>query len=380
MKKLLLALLGLAAVAAAPPSPLPHWSIGEAQRLADWLDSAAEDGLAPVAALAPVVRTAIGGRDAAELDRIATSAAVRLLAAERTGCCHASLRAGWHIPADQPAATAEEVTTALARGELETLFAAARPSHPNYLALRRAYAGERDPATRANLAANLDRWRWMPRQLGTRYLLVNAAAFEATLWDRGKEVGRWEVIVGKTRSPTPVFAATITGVTFNPWWEIPPSIAAESVAGLMRRRPAEAARRGYVIQGGRYRQRPGAENALGRMKLVMRNPFNVYLHDTPTQGLFAKDVRAFSHGCVRVGDALGLATTLLSELPGWDKARTEALVAGRKTVTITLAQPLPVYIAYFTAEPDGDGIRYFPDVYSRDKGQPAPGDDETCPR
>lgn len=203
----------------------------------------------------------------------------------------------------------------------------------------------------------------MPRVLGARYLLVNTAAFEATLWDGRKQIGRWAVIVGKTGSPTPVFAATVTGVTFNPWWEIPSSIVAESVGALVRNRPAEAARKGYVVQGGRYRQRPGATNALGRMKLVMPNPYSVYLHDTPSKGLFEQDVRAFSHGCVRVGDALGLATALLATEPGWDRARTDAMVAAGRTATVPMAAPVPVYVAYFTAEPDGEGgIRYFPDV------------------
>jgi murein L,D-transpeptidase YcbB/YkuD len=268
----------------------------------------------------------------------------------------------------------------LARDDLDRLFGTARPSHPFYYSLREAYSRERDPARRATIAANLDRWRWMPRTLGARYLLVNAAAFEATLWEGRKQIGRWAVIVGKTGSPTPVFAATVTRVTFNPWWEIPTSIVAESVGALVRNRPAEAARKGYVVQDGRYRQRPGANNALGRMKLVMPNPYSVYIHDTPSQGQFEQDVRAFSHGCIRVGDALGLATALLAAEPGWDRARSDGMVAAGSTVTVPLAAPVPVYVTYFTAEPDGEGgIRYFPDVYHRDRGVPVPGE-ENCPQ
>src|SRR3546814_10465439 len=113
-----------------------------------------------------------------------------------------------------------------------------------------------------------------------------------------QRLGRWQVIVGKTKTPKPVFAAQVTGVTFNPWWEIPESIVAESVGKLVRTRPAEAARRGYVVQDGRYRQRPGPQNAFGRMKLLLPNQYSTYLHDNPTQSLFERDVRAFSHGCV----------------------------------------------------------------------------------
>jgi murein L,D-transpeptidase YcbB/YkuD len=303
------------------------------------------------------------------------------LQAHRTGCCNASLRTGWRIAGDQsepqPAAA---VAMALARDDLDRLFGTARPSHPFYYSLREAYSREQDPARRATIAANLDRWRWMPRALGARYLLVNAAAFEATLWEGGNQIGRWAVIVGKTGSPTPVFAATVTGVTFNPWWEIPTSIVAESVGALVRNRPVEAAHKGYVVQAGRYRQRPGAGNALGRMKLAMPNPYSVYLHDTPSQGLFEQDVRAFSHGCIRVGDALGLATALLAAEPGWDRARSDGMVAAGRTATVPLAAPVPVYVTYFTAEPDGEGgIRYFPDVYHRDRGVPVPGE-ENCPQ
>ena len=380
MKKLLLIAFACFLSAASVPNQ-PHWQKAQAERLVEWLAAAADDGLVPVSKDAPVVRAAIAAGDSARLDMVATAAAIRLLQAHQTGCCNASLRTGWRI-AGEPlgAEPAAAVAASLAQDDLDRLFATARPSHPFYYSLREAYSHEQDPARRATIAANLDRWRWMPRAFGDRYLLVNTAAFEATLWEGRKQIGRWAVIVGKTRSPTPVFAATVTGVTFNPWWEIPPSIVAESVGALVRNRPAEAAHKGYVIQNGRYRQRPGATNALGRMKLVMPNPYNVYLHDTPSQSLFAQDVRAFSHGCVRVGDALGLATALLSTEPGWDRARADAMVAAGRTATISLAAPVPVYVAYFTAEPDGEGgIRYFPDVYHRDRGTPVPGE-ENCPR
>jgi murein L,D-transpeptidase YcbB/YkuD len=113
----------------------------------------------------------------------------------------------------------------------------------------------------------------------------------------------------------------------------------------------------------------------------MPNGFNVYLHDTPSQNLFAQDVRAYSHGCVRVGDALGLATTLLSAQPQWDRSRVDAAVASGRTQQVALATPIPVYVAYFTAEPDGNGgIRYFPDIYHRDRGASAADDNGQCSR
>lgn len=358
----------------------PHWRMDQAVRLAEWLEAADADGLSPSAAEAPALRAAIAAGDPRRLDESATAAAIHLVEAHRDGCCNAALRAGWHISnglsALDPAAA---VVAAVAQDRIDALFGSIRPSHPYYYALRRAYAVETEPARRVILAANLERWRWMPRQLAGRYLIVNTASFEATLWQDREQIGRWEVIVGKTKSATPVFAASITGVTFNPWWEIPSSIVAESVGALVRNQPAEAARRGYIVENGRYRQKPGANNALGRMKLVMPNPYNVYLHDTPSRKLFEQDIRTFSHGCVRVGDALGLATTLLSSLPGWDRRRVDQTVARDATKTITLREPVPVYVTYFTAEPDGaGGIRYFADVYGRDKAAIQPS--ERCTR
>ncbi|MDF0487552.1 L,D-transpeptidase family protein [Sphingomonas sp. H39-1-10] len=379
---LLCCFLSLVSAAPAPDVVQPHWTRPQAARLVEWLDAAADDALEPVTAQARVVQAALDTNDQAALDAAATEAATRLLEAHRHGCCGAALRSGWHI-ADTSDRTdaATRVGQAVAADRIDALFASARPSHPYYLALRAAYHAESDPARRATLAANLDRWRWMPRALGTRYLLVNTAAFEATLWEDGKMTGRWRVVAGKTASPTPVFAATVTGVILNPWWEIPPSIAREGIAALLRTHPAQAAAQGYVLQAGRYRQRPGANNALGRMKLVMPNGYSVYLHDTPEQKLFAEDVRAYSHGCVRVGDALGLVAALLSKQPGWTRGDVDAAVATGRTRTVALAAPVPIYIAYFTAEPDDKGdIRYIADIYHRDTGAKLRGDQGQCAR
>ncbi len=379
----LLAVASLPAGAATGGQARPHWSGAQVERLIQWLEGARNDGLGTASSQVPRIRAAQAGGDPTRIDEAATGAALALLDDLRNGCCNASLRNGWRIEPDPPLTDPQgAIAGALAGGDvsgLDRLLARARPSHPFYLALRSAYARETDPARRVTLAANMDRWRWMPRDLGRRYLLVNTAAFEASLWQDGRMIDRWAVIVGKTKSPTPVFAARVSGVVLNPWWEIPSSIAAESVAAMVANRPKQAAARGYVREGGRYRQKPGPNNALGRMKLVMPNPYSIYLHDTPAKALFQQDVRAYSHGCVRVGDALGLATALLSAEAGWNRARVDALVATNATQTLSLAEPVPVYIAYFTAEPnDTGGMRYFADVYHRDNGASAPGGDGMC--
>lgn len=361
-------------------SAAPRWEPAQVERLIEWLEFARDDALNIAASEVPKLRIAQAANDRSQIDRLATNAAMQLLEGFYQGCCDASLRTGWHIAGDRPAADPlAQIADALAQNRLDALFIGAEPHHPHYRAMRRAYARESDAARRATLAANMDRWRWMPRTLGRRYLLVNTASFEAMLWEDGKLAGRWEVIVGKTKSPTPVFAAQVTGVTLNPWWEIPSSIAAEGIARMVQRDPAAAAKRGYFYENGRYRQRPGPGNALGRMKLVMPNPYSVYLHDTPSQSLFERDVRTFSHGCVRVGDALGLAAALLGPTGAWTRARIDEEVAGGQTRTVELAEPIPVYVAYFTAEPGEDGtMRFFPDIYRRDRAALAPAGGQPC--
>ncbi len=239
------------------------------------------------------------------------------------------------------------------------------PIHPERADLEAAYGAESDPERQAVLAANLERWRNLPAQLGRRYLIVNVAAQEVVLWENGVPVQRWDVIVGRPRTQTVSFSTEVTGVNLNPWWYIPQSIVRESVGALVRNSPSEARRRGYVVENGSYRQRPGPGNALGRMKLVMPNDHAIYLHDTPSQNLFDESSRAFSHGCIRVQDAMGFAATLLQ----MDRAEIEAIAADGRTQTLALREPVPVHITYFTAREGRDGeAEILDDIYGRDQG------------
>jgi murein L,D-transpeptidase YcbB/YkuD len=240
-----------------------------------------------------------------------------------------------------------------------------RPKYPDYATLRAAYATEHDRARKLTLARNMERWRWMPRELGSDFVLVNAAAFEAEYWHDSKLAGTRRVIVGKPRSPTPVLSAQITGMTLNPWWYVPANIVRESVGALVRRNPTLARQRGYVWGGGQIRQRPGPGNALGVAKLEMPNPFTVYMHDTPDHSLFDRDVRAFSHGCIRTEDVVGLGAALLNGVKS--RAEIDAIIASGVNRTIPLARPIPVYVAYFTASAGANGsVRYHADLYGRD--------------
>jgi L,D-transpeptidase YcbB len=346
MKKRLLPLmfLLLGSAVSAPPSDQISWSADQLVQLQRLIAAAPEEGL-----------------NVATTGLPPTEAALRLANAYLNGCTDAQARAGWRIVSNDSAYDLPSLLAdALRRNDLPGLYEALRPRSTEYAALRAALAGEADPTQRATLLRNMERWRWMPLALGDRYLLVNAAGFEVSLWEEGRKVAHWRVIVGKPKTPTPVFGATVTGVTVNPWWDIPDSIVAESVGRLVRTNPAEARRRGYVWANGSYRQRPGPNNALGQMKLVMPNPFNVYLHDTPNKALFDPPSRAFSHGCIRVGGALDLAGRLLGQ-------PVEDAVETKQTMTLQLQQPLPVYIAYFTADVADDGtVELHPDIYGRD--------------
>lgn len=299
--------------------------------------------------------------------RLASVAANELMRAFLEGCSPASARAKWNISSDDRYIDTQQLLLkALVRNDLTGYFDALRPRNPHYQALRKAYASETDEAKRATLALNMERWRWMRLVMGDKYLLVNAASFEVTLWEDDRQIGVWPNIVGKTRSPTPIFEATVSGVILNPWWEIPASIAAEGIASMVRNNPAAARRKGYVLQNGRYRQRPGPGNALGQMKLVMPNPYSVYLHDTPNKNLFSEPVRTFSHGCIRVGGAIDLAKTLLQGSA--TEKQIDDILTSRKTTKLSLTKAIPVYIAYFTAEGSEDGgVHYYPDVYKRDR-------------
>jgi L,D-transpeptidase YcbB len=290
----------------------------------------------------------------------ATAIALRLARAHLFGHSAASARSGWRIASGDERYDLElQLGDALARDDLTAFFARLRPRHPDYPALVAALKTEADPARRAVINLNLDRWRWMPLELGSHYLLVNAPRFEVGLWQDGRQIGSWRIIVGKPSTPTPVFAATVTGVTYNPWWDVPQSIVRESVGRLTRISPAEARRRGFVWGGGSYRQRPGPNNPLGQMKLVMPNPYSVYLHDTNNKTLFDQPVRTFSHGCIRVDNALGLAAALL----GSDRFAE----AGRRTIKFATPRPVPVYVTYFTASVGPTGhVEFHPDIYGRD--------------
>jgi len=221
------------------------------------------------------------------------------------------------------------------------------------------------------LRASLERERWLPASLGRRYVAVWIPAFELEAVDGGRVALESRVIGGKAGWHTPIFSASMRTVIFNPYWNIPPSILAKEVLPRQRRDPSYFGREGIeaVRDGGavRYRQVPGPRNPLGVVKLVFPNPYNVYLHDTSSPSLFARDERAFSHGCVRVEKPLELAAFALAETPGWSPEGVEAATHRGGERAVTLAEPIPVYVFYRTAWVDDQGAVHFRrDLYGLD--------------
>lgn len=363
-------MLALLCLALGCPAQAQVWQRADAEELLRLAEGVAAEGLDPADYNAKALRAEMG-RGAEVWSGRATAVFLHLAGDFSNGYLRDRRAVAWHIPGarlDEAGARAL-LADALASHRVGPALARLLPQHRQYRSLKAALGATpaRDKAAIERLRANLERWRWMPRELGSRYLLVNVPAFTVSLVEDGRVVERRRVVVGKPATPTPQFAATVTGLVINPWWDVPPSIVRESVGQLMRSRPAQARARGFVAVGGRIRQAPGPGNSLGQVKLVMPNPFRVYLHDTPSKQLFDEDVRAVSHGCIRVQDALGLAASLLARTPGWNRPRVDQAVAGRTTAQVRLADPLPLYIAYFTAAVEEDGgIATFPDVYGRD--------------
>jgi len=222
------------------------------------------------------------------------------------------------------------------------------------------------------ITVNMERWRWMPEDPGERYLLVNIAAFRLDVIAAGRSVLAMKTVVGKEFTRTPFFAARVTRVVVNPWWNVPDSIAAKELWPKQRRDRSYFAREHMIVSNGRIRQRPGPWNALGRLKFNMPNPYDVYLHDTPAKSLFDRSFRAFSHGCIRLERPMDLAILLLADQPEWTREAIEAEIAAERERFIRLTSPQPVYILYWTAWVGDDGhMEFHRDHYERDAAMAA---------
>lgn len=242
--------------------------------------------------------------------------------------------------------------------------------------------------TRGQILANMEKWRWLPRDLGDFYVQVNIPEYRLWIMADDAPVYETRVVVGTPKNQTPVFFDQIRHVVVNPYWNVPTSIARNEIGPQVLRDPGYLARKEMeLMSNGRIidpwsvdwssvgtgsfpfqvRQKPGRQNALGQVKFLFPNKHDVYLHDTPEKSLFGADARAFSHGCVRVQSPMEFADALLSNEAGLDASTLEAAY-GPKERWFNLKVKVPVFLTYFTVRADGDGtLRSFDDVYGHDK-------------
>ena len=241
---------------------------------------------------------------------------------------------------------------------------------------------------------NLERWRWLPKKVQGTQISVNIANFQLTAFNNDTPPLQMPVIVGKVYNKTPVFSDLMRYIVFNPYWNIPLSIAADEMV------PSQIENPGYLttnnikifkgwdasspavdphtidwvtlgnkIRNYRLRQEPGKGNSLGRLKFIFPNKYNIYLHDTPTQNLFNRHQRAFSHGCIRVSDPEELALYLLqgNQKPWNAEAIRQQIMTGKRKVVV-LDYPIPVHILYRTVyvDPETEAVHFYPDIYGRD--------------
>jgi L,D-transpeptidase YcbB len=239
---------------------------------------------------------------------------------------------------------------------------------------------------------NMERWRWLPQDLGERYILVNIANFALDVVENGQSVLTMRVVAGKPTRRTPFFSAQMTYVVLSPHWYVPPTIAIQDKLPLIRRDPKYMARQNLKIfsdgPGGatrvdpraidwssvsarnfpyRLRQDPGPRNALGRVKFMFPNPYHVYLHDTPSRELFAKAERAFSSGCIRLEKPIELAEYLLRDDPRWSRQSILSSIDRGREQVVHLPAPIPVHLFYWTTWMSDEGVVHFrKDIYERD--------------
>jgi len=239
---------------------------------------------------------------------------------------------------------------------------------------------------------NLERWRWLPDDLGERHIRVNIAAFDLQVMEGLESVMDMRVVVGRPYRRTPVFSDRITYLALAPYWNVPPRMSVVDILPQVQRDVGYLQQQNMRVFRGwsagaqaidpatidwqslsprnfpyRFRQEPGPNNALGDVKFMFPNSFNVYLHDSPARELFRRPDRSFSSGCIRVERPLELTEYLLADQPGWTRQRIQQVIGQRVERAVTLRQPMPIHLLYWTAFAGENGVVNFRnDIYDRD--------------
>jgi murein L,D-transpeptidase YcbB/YkuD len=365
-----------------PPAPnypsVMQWPEEQARALLAVVEGIGAEGLDPRDYRPVDLRAALAAGAGPQLDGVASQIFTWLVEDLRDGRTPMEARRQWFVVDPDPdiMPTGKVMTDALASGDIAGALASLNPTHPDYAALRDELAKtpESEGKRRALIRANMDRWRWLQRDLGAQYLLTNVPEFQLRLTVNDKIIRTYRTIVGKPgRTATPQLAETVEGVIFNPTGTVPQSIVkGEGLGARALNNPGWARANGYKVTRGANGyvslvQQPGPNNSLGLMKLDMPNPHAIFLHDTPSRNLFDQDDRALSHGCIRTERALELAMTIA--ILGQGATRDEAVeisTSGEYT-RVPVKKAMAVYITYFTMARDINGeLKTFNDLYGRD--------------
>lgn len=222
------------------------------------------------------------------------------------------------------------------------------------------------------VALNMQRFQSSPFDNGTR-LVVNIPEYKLHVYEGAEEVFEMDVVVGSEKNKTVTFNDEITNIVFSPYWNVPPKIVANEIQPAMRRNKNYLLNNGYEITGYEnglpvIRQKPGAQNSLGKVKFVFPNEHGIYLHDTPAKSLFEYPKRTFSHGCIRLAEPQKLAEYLLKNVPGWTAEKIQKAMDSGKEQWVKLATPVSVSLSYYTAWVDEEGfLQLRQDIYGLDK-------------
>lgn len=359
--------------------PVMAWSMADAKALLATVEYIGKEGLVPADYQPSALRAAIAKGEGDELDALASRVFGWLIEDLRDGRTPMKARVQWFAvdPDQDVMPTAQIMAQSLSEHDVAGVVDKLAPTNPDYAALKADLNATpmANKARRALIQANMDRWRWLARDLGDVYLMTNIPEFQLRLVVKNKIIRSYKTVVGKPgRTATPQLAETVSAVVFNPTWTVPQSIVkGEGLGAKVLNNPGWARSAGYkATKNGdgtiTVVQQPGANNSLGLMKIDMPNPHAIYLHDTPSKQYFNSDVRAFSHGCIRTERAVELGMTMA--ILGAKKTAAEAAEISRSGdyTKVEMTRTFPVYLTYFTYARSIDGqLKPFDDLYARDK-------------
>ncbi len=368
----------VAQTAPAPKPTIQDWSLENTQKLIAVIEGIDAEGLSSQDYDLQALKTAMASAPSPELNALASKNFIWLVEDMRDGRTPMEARKQWFVedPDRNRYRTVDLLEKAVVTGNIAGTLQSIAPTHPDYARLKTALADT--PATdtkkRKLIRANMDRWRWLARDLGSQYLMTNVPEYQLRLTVNDTIIKTYRTVVGKPgRTATPQLAEMVSGVVFNPTWTVPQSIVkGEGLGAKVLNNPAWARRAGYKATKHpsgwvSVVQQPGPGNSLGRMKLEMPNKHAIFFHDTPSRHLFKNANRALSHGCIRTERALELAITMAILGQGASKDEAVKIATSGKYTKVPIKKEMPAYITYFTMATDIEGnLSTFKDIYSRD--------------